>query len=174
SPDITFVPSSVPLNFSAELQKRFPFTIAQYGDATSRQQFLDSWKPIPLYNITSLSGSKGNSNNETQIEVNNNSPTLWTVKTKSSNENKITFRIFYFPGWHVYLDNMRLQNRYDNDTGYITAIVPPGEHNLKVIFEDTVVRLMGKVVTLVVIGILASLLLVKQIMSKRPIKKLSK
>lgn len=161
SPDITYLPSTVPLNYSEELKKQFPFTIKDMGDPTSRQQLLNSWKSIPLYSVTSLDTKENNSNNETQIDI-KNSPTLWLVKTKSDNENKVTFRIFYYPGWNIYLDDKKLPNSYDNSTGYITALVPSGEHHLKIIFEDTSVRLIGKATTLIIIFVIIAIFLIKR------------
>ncbi|MFO0703171.1 MAG: hypothetical protein U0525_00385 [Patescibacteria group bacterium] len=56
---------------------------------------------------------------------------------------------FYFPGWNVYIDGKLVSIEFQNPNyrGVITFQVPPGEHTVKVMFEDTKVRLLGKYIT---------------------------
>jgi hypothetical protein len=58
---------------------------------------------------------------------------------------------FYFPGWHAYIDGVKKDIQFQ-DTAYrgvITYAVPKGEHEVKVVFEDTKIRMLGKIVTIV-------------------------
>jgi uncharacterized membrane protein len=60
-------------------------------------------------------------------------------------------RTFYFPGWKVYIDNMNtdIQFQDPNYRGVITYKVPQGNHEIKVVFEDTKVRALGKVMSII-------------------------
>lgn len=58
---------------------------------------------------------------------------------------------FYFPGWHVYIDgkNSPIEFQNPNFRGVITYQVPPGQHQVKLTFQDTKVRRFGKIISLV-------------------------
>lgn len=58
-------------------------------------------------------------------------------------------RTFNFPGWTAYLDDVRTKIREENDTKAILVDVPPGNHSLKLVFEDTPVRFYGKLISIV-------------------------
>lgn len=66
---------------------------------------------------------------------------------------------FYFPGWNVYVDNKKADIQFQDPDyrGVITYTVPPGQHRISVRFEDTKVRVVGKLLSfsavLVLIGI---------------------
>ena len=51
-------------------------------------------------------------------------------------------RTFYFPGWNVYIDNVKTNIEFQdpNYRGVITYRVPAGFHAVKVVFENTKVR----------------------------------
>jgi hypothetical protein len=55
-------------------------------------------------------------------------------------------RTFYFPGWNVYIDNAKTNIEFQdpNYRGVITYNVPSGNHEVKVAFEDTKIRTLGK------------------------------
>lgn len=62
---------------------------------------------------------------------------------------------FYFPGWNVYVDGMKtlIQFQDPNYRGVITYAVPPGKHTISVIFQDTFIRRLGKILSVIFIGI---------------------
>src|SRR6185369_4992088 len=62
---------------------------------------------------------------------------------------------FYFPGWTIYIDGIKAQVQYDLATysGVIHFSLPQGQHDVKVIFEDTPVRAFADRASLIFLGI---------------------
>lgn len=75
---------------------------------------------------------------------------------------------FYFPGWHVYVDGQEQPIEFQDPKyrGIITYLVPAGEHEVLVQFEDTKVRFLAKIVSLGFIGIIMLLFLVRKKLTK--------
>lgn len=156
----TYVPHTVPSSYYSGLIGTYqPFNPTQYavsGNFTLK---------IPTeYNILHNS-TNPNQENDLTTEI-NSSITKWEVNTKSKNENMVIFRIFYYPGWNVYLDDNKIPANYDRDTGQILVDIPSGEHHLKIIFEDTLPRLLGKIITLLSAILLLSLFVIRYIKNK--------
>lgn len=57
---------------------------------------------------------------------------------------------FFFPGWSVYLDNHQIPVNYQNSKypGVIIFKLKKGIHDITVVFEDTLVRRTGKIISL--------------------------
>lgn len=55
---------------------------------------------------------------------------------------------FYFRGWTAYLDKRKLLIDDNNPYKLITVKIPVGEHTVKFIFEDTLVRKIGNLTSL--------------------------
>jgi hypothetical protein len=75
---------------------------------------------------------------------------------------------FYFPGWNVYIDGQptEIQFQDPNYRGVITYTVPAGHHIIDVKLEDTKVRLLSKVISLISFLFLGGLLLFKKKLNK--------
>lgn len=58
---------------------------------------------------------------------------------------------FYFPGWTVFVDGVKTNIEFQNPEyrGVITYKVPAGVHEVVIVFEDTKVRLLGKIISLI-------------------------
>ncbi len=88
-----------------------------------------------------------------KIITSNTSPTnhFYTIRA----ENQLIFAdyTFYFPGWHVYIDGIEtpIQWQDPNHRGYITFSVPKGNHSIRAAFEDTAIRFIGKLISLLTI-----------------------
>lgn len=54
---------------------------------------------------------------------------------------------FYFPGWKAILDGKEIRIRDNNDYKLITVLVPEGNHVLSFIFSNTLVRLLGNLIS---------------------------
>lgn len=78
-----------------------------------------------------------------------NSSRMYTVNAATSLT--MVDHTFYFPGWKVYVDGNPVTIEFQNPDyrGVITYQVPPGKHSIYVVFEDTKVRLLGKVLSVV-------------------------
>lgn len=73
---------------------------------------------------------------------------------------------FYFPGWNVYIDGEKLSLRDviwqdPNYRGVITYYVSKGEHEIEVVFENTKVRMVGYIISLVSVVVLIAILIIK-------------
>jgi len=62
---------------------------------------------------------------------------------------------FYFPGWKVYVDGKEQQVEYQDPSyrGVITYTVPQGKHMIQLVYEDTKVRLLGKIISIFFVGV---------------------
>lgn len=152
----TFLPTTVPSEYYDKLQERFPAEIKNVKKHEFREDLLKSYVPLPTFEIKTLSGTV--SNNDVKVSI--DSPTKWEIKTNLSEDSVIIFRIFYYPGWHVYLDGNLLPEKYESETGYISALVPKGEHEIVILFEDTFVRYFGKIISIISIVIISSFLFI--------------
>jgi hypothetical protein len=84
---------------------------------------------------------------------------LWV---RSAEGTVLRFYTYYFPGWRVYVDGERLPDsalRPEGPYGLLTVDVPPGEHRVLLRWGDTPVRLTGKVLTLLCLGLALALIL---------------
>ncbi len=71
---------------------------------------------------------------------------------------------FYFPGWNLYIDGDPTPIEFQDPSyrGVITYQVPQGEHNVELKFEDTKVRMLGKLISLFSVGALLVLFLFRR------------
>jgi hypothetical protein len=76
-----------------------------------------------------------------------NSSRTYTVDAKTSL--KMVDHTFYFPGWTVFVDGVKTNIEFQNPEyrGVITYQVPQGKHSIYLAFEDTKVRLLGKILS---------------------------
>jgi hypothetical protein len=81
------------------------------------------------------------------------------IIVRSSQEATIQFYTYYFPGWRGYVDGQEVPIRPEEPYGLITLDVPAGEHQVKIRFGDTPIRVVGKVISLLSFGLSLFLLL---------------
>ena len=96
-------------------------------------------------NQTQIVEGKG----EILTETLKNSSRKYTVNAKTPL--KLVDRTFYFPGWTVFVDGVKTNIEFQNPDyrGVITYQIPSGKHSIYVVFEDTKVRLLGKILSVV-------------------------
>lgn len=73
-------------------------------------------------------------------------------------ETQLTLNIYTFPGWRTYVDEKEVHYNDANKLKLITIMVPRGDHTIKVVFANTLVRNFGN--TLTIIGIFSSIFLI--------------
>ncbi|OGG11329.1 hypothetical protein A2Z00_02535 [Candidatus Gottesmanbacteria bacterium RBG_13_45_10] len=63
----------------------------------------------------------------------------------------------YFPGWKVYIDGIQKGIQFQDPAyrGLITFNMTEGQHDVRVVFEDTKLRRIADLISIVSIGILA-------------------
>jgi hypothetical protein len=66
---------------------------------------------------------------------------------------ELLINTFYFPGWQIYTDGENMIPRIDF-FGRMTFTIPPGQHTCDIIFEDTPIRRMSKLVSAISLFIL--------------------
>jgi hypothetical protein len=83
-----------------------------------------------------------------------------------STPKKFILRIytFYFPGWKAYVDDKEVEISVAGPEGFITLVVPKGDHDVLVRFEDTLLRVVGWIIS--AIGVL--MLAVAFVLMRRP------
>ncbi len=82
--------------------------------------------------------------------------TITTVMPTKVSENTL-----YFPGWKVYIDGQEALISYEDISwrGVIIYTVPQGTHNVRVVFEETKVRKISNIITIISLGIIGILCL---------------
>ena len=80
-------------------------------------------------------------------------------KISGQEESRFIDNTVYFPGWQVLIDNQKQEIQFQdpNYRGLITFNIPPGDHQVEVIFTRTKVRLIAELIS---IASLAALLLI--------------
>jgi hypothetical protein len=73
------------------------------------------------------------------------------MRVNSARGFPMRFHAFYFPGWKAYIDGEEVPAFPSGELALLTITVPEGEHEVLVQFEDTAPRLVGNVVSLVVV-----------------------
>lgn len=78
-----------------------------------------------------------------------NSWRKYTVQAES--QLRMADYTFYFPGWKVYIDKAPtiIEWQDENYRGVITYHIPPGKHDVLVVFSETKTRMIGNAVTLI-------------------------
>lgn len=73
-----------------------------------------------------------------------------TYQIEAKTPLQVSDNTFYFPGWMVYIDGVSTDIQFQDPSyrGVITFAVPKGKHTVRVVFEDTKIRLFGKLVTI--------------------------
>ena len=81
-------------------------------------------------------------------EILKNSSKKYTIDAKTSVE--LVDHTFYFPGWTIYIDGLKSNIQFQNPKyrGVITYQVPKGKHSVYLVFQDTKVRLLGKILSI--------------------------
>lgn len=92
-----------------------------------------------------------------------------TYTILAETELQVSDNTFYFPGWKVYIDGKETTIEFQDPAyrGVITFTVPPGTHEVRVVYEDTKVRALGKVITAVSFTLLLALGLLVLIKKKK-------
>ncbi|MCX8008934.1 MAG: hypothetical protein N3A54_04520, partial [Patescibacteria group bacterium] len=73
-----------------------------------------------------------------------------TFIIEAKTDARIVSHTQYFPGWRVYVNNKKtpIQFQDQNWRGLITFYVPKGIHQIRIQFEETPVRLLANIITL--------------------------
>lgn len=77
-----------------------------------------------------------------------NSRRLYTIS--ASEDLRLIDYTFYFPGWHVFVDNKEVPIQFQDPAyrGIITYNVPKGSHEVKLVFQETKLRYFADIITI--------------------------
>ncbi len=98
-----------------------------------------------------------------QKRILKNASRIYTIRAET--EVLVNDHTFYFPGWNVYIDDQPAAIEFQDHAyrGVITFKVPPGQHEVKVVYEDTKVRRLGKYISFAsLIGFIAVAIILKR------------
>lgn len=83
------------------------------------------------------------------------------ITVKSKEKNSLQVLLTYFPGWTVYLDGKKIPVSAVSNLGLISFDVPAGQHSVILRFENTLIRIVADVLSLVSLLVVIILLGVK-------------
>ena len=91
------------------------------------------------------------------IQIQNDGLYSRTLRVSAAQPFELSFKAFFFPGWQAYIDGAPARTYPRGSLGIATVTVPTGEHNVLFRFEDTPLRVVMNVVSLVTLvgGLLA-------------------
>lgn len=95
-------------------------------------------------------------NGKSRPEVDEILPQTYKFTTDVIKESQVVINTAYFPGWTTYIDKKKSGVFFSED-GLISFLIPKGKHHLEVVFEDTLIRKIAKVITM--LGLFALVLL---------------
>jgi hypothetical protein len=97
-----------------------------------------------------------------QLSEYKNSSIISTLKVSSPSFATIEMPIYYFPGWQVYVNNQKQEILNPNDFGFIRFNVGSGISDVKVVFEDTLVRMLSNWISAISLGLMLILLVIRK------------
>ncbi|MBI2613539.1 MAG: hypothetical protein HYW62_02110 [Candidatus Levybacteria bacterium] len=130
---------------------------------TSRSNFIDGtnspgnvFNTIFLKNIPSkekeriviLKGDAKISSRETKSN-------LYNFSVNSKNNSEILMNVAYYPGWNVYVNNVKTNVEVKN--GRFSFLVPAGEGQVRVVFEETPIRIVADLISVLSLIALSAL-----------------
>jgi|GEM_PF-2866586 len=86
---------------------------------------------------------------EIDYKIKKENSNRFSLEYVNSNDFVATVNIYYFPGWKAYLDESLYDQIKVNEIGTMDINLPKGYHNLDLSFENTTIRNISLVVSLV-------------------------
>jgi Tfp pilus assembly protein PilV len=68
--------------------------------------------------------------------------------SKSTTSAEIKINTIYFPGWMAQVDDKNTTINYNNPSGIMELTIPKGTHTISLKFEETLVRLIGNLISI--------------------------
>ena len=72
-----------------------------------------------------------------------------TLFTNGDTDLTVQLSTFYFPGWTAEIDGNNYNIKVEKDSGSMLLEVPKGRHEILLIFKDTQIRIVGKVISMI-------------------------
>lgn len=84
-----------------------------------------------------------------EITTVNQNPTDYSFIVKAEGFSRLRYNNYYFPGWNLYIDGKPTIIHFQNENNLIEFDVPQGYHRVQIKFEDTPIRKLGNLISLI-------------------------
>ncbi|TKJ30719.1 MAG: hypothetical protein CEE40_04295 [Chloroflexi bacterium B3_Chlor] len=163
--DVPLTEEEVSLATAAEYDYLNALWVRLWG-GTWGLEYLPAWVQIPREEFflplekPPLTPALLQSGDIPSIVLNRQAPLSKALDIEASSETRLSFHIFYFPGWQFYVDGRRVPTFASGPLGLVTTDVPQGQHRVLLRFETTSARTIGIAISLVSVILLTLLGLV--------------
>lgn len=152
------------------LRRFLPAEVLLLGERISATYLLhaEDYVPLPAPAVrpTSLPPSKLTATlPSTKIITTDPNPFSYQATVLVAATERITFHTFVYPGWQVKVDGYE-SAIVRNELGAITFGLVPGKHNLKIIYQDTPLRLLSNIISLGSIVFITSYLIYQLVLAR--------
>lgn len=143
------------------LRKEDSFYKGVYSGTTDTGESAPIWsvrfmekRPKSKVEITSGNG---------QIKENKRNFTNREYRIDALGRVRVLENTLYFPGWNVFVDGKPEQIEFQdqNYRGLITFYVDKGEHNIRIVYKETKIRLFSNIASIISLLVLVGLIFVK-------------
>jgi len=123
------------------------FYSTNQDSTTVKNEYMPKWVKVipvtmPSEKITVIKGQA-----KVQDLITNGNKATFSINVLS--EAQIQFNSVYFPGWIVKVDGKEIPISYINDNGLIRFLIIPGNHNVKISFTETPLRMVADLISLI-------------------------
>lgn len=94
----------------------------------------------------------GNSDLEI-LDIKKISLTNWEARVTADKDTLLTFNAYYFPGWVAYIDDRIASIKPGKPHGQIEIEIPEGEHIVKIVWKETLKRLISDFVSIIFLSL---------------------
>jgi hypothetical protein len=128
-----------------DLRQWTPEQIARRGiSVTTRNEYEPRWAELPAYRDETLRAAAG----WAQGELRRLSPAHWSGAVKASTDSTVEIGCFFFPGWQAAVGHRQVPVEPAPGSGLIRFSVPPGDHQVELVFRRTPVRFVADALSL--------------------------
>lgn len=126
---------------------------------TVKNEYMPKWVKdkkleFTLIRVENLTGQE-------TVNVSKVSPKEIVFNTFLTQERVIRVNLVYFPGWNVYVNGVKNKINYQ-DSGLIQLNLEKGQNNVRVVFEETGIRILSDLLSIIsILGLLLFIYLIK-------------
>lgn len=126
---------------------RNSFEFAPYGIATTKTDLGVITLDVPKEKIPKTTYLKISGDFSAKQTLNNFSKKIFKINSKE--ESVFRLNTYNFPGWTAYINNQKLKISDNNRLKLITVNIPKGEYELKFVFENTNIRTIANIISII-------------------------
>lgn len=144
--------SAKPYLFTKDYQY-FPdsFYSTNMDTTTVKNEYMPKW--VTEKNLEFTPERVKNLDGDETVNVLKVSPKEIVFDSYLTKERTLQVNLVYFPGWNVYINGIKDKISYEND-GLIKLNLKKGQNNVRLVFEETDIRILSDLLSIISIGIL--------------------